>query len=99
MLNKDFLNKLDKERNKIIYARVSLIDFYENSSATLEGVITGGSINVDGASAVRRSCQLTMVTQDTNFNDYLWTLDSKFKLEIGVENKIDNSYPEIVWFN
>jgi hypothetical protein len=46
--------------------------------------VTGGSINIDGASAVRRSCSLTMVAQDFNYNDYYWGLNTKFKLEIGV---------------
>jgi hypothetical protein len=39
-----------------------------------------------------------MVAQDFDYSDYLWGLNSKFKLEIGVENTIDNRYPDIIWF-
>jgi hypothetical protein len=40
-----------------------------------------------------------MVTDTVDFNDYLWGLDTKFKLEVGLENNIDSSYPNIIWFN
>jgi hypothetical protein len=38
--------------------------FDELPIETIEGKITTGSINIDGSSAVRRSCSLTMVTND-----------------------------------
>jgi hypothetical protein len=61
--------------------------------------VTQGSINLDGASAVRRTCSLTFVAKDFNYSNYLWGLNTKFKLEIGVENTIDSAYPDIIWFN
>jgi hypothetical protein len=39
-----------------------------------------------------------MVTLNKNINDIYWVLNNKFKLEIGIENHIDNRYPEIIWF-
>jgi hypothetical protein len=53
---------------------------------------------VDGASAVRRTCSLTIAAPDFNYNDYYWGLNTKFKLEIGLENYVDTSYPDIIWF-
>jgi hypothetical protein len=41
---------------------------------------------------------LTIAAPDFNYNDYYWGLNTKFKLEIGVENNIDPFYPEIIWF-
>lgn len=64
----------------------------------IEGRVTAGSINIDGTSAVRRSCSLTMIAKELNINDFYWGLKTKFKLEIGVENKVDANYPDIIWF-
>ena len=95
---KDFLLDLDKSKNKTIYARITALTFNELPIETIEGRVTQGSINVDGASAVRRSCSLTLVAQDFQYNNYYWGLNTKFKLEIGVENKINNAFPNIIWF-
>lgn len=95
MLDKNYLVNLDKQHNRITYARITLLDIQENPLRRFEGNITQGSINVDGNSAVRRTCSLTMVTEDVSINDYYWTLNSKFKLEVGIE---DETTKEIVWF-
>lgn len=96
--DRDFLLELDKQKNKIIYARVIALTFEETPIETIEGRVTQGSINLDGASAVRRSCSLTLVAQEFDYSDYLWGLNTKFKLEIGVQNMINPNYPEIIWF-
>ena len=98
MYPKDFLYKLDKQHNKIIYARVISLDKDERPLESIEGRITAGSVNIDGASAVRRSCQLSLVAENVNISDYAWSLNTKFKLYTGVLNTIDNRYPEIIWF-
>ena len=98
LYDKDFLLKLDKSKDKTIYARITALQFNESPLETIEGRVTQGSINIDGTSAVRRSCSLSIVAQDFNYNDYYWGLKTKFKLEIGVENNIDSSYPSIIWF-
>lgn len=92
---KSFLLDLDQEKNKVIYARITLLTFAEAPIERVEGRVTQGSINIDGASAVRRSCSLTLVAQEY---DYKWELNTKFKLEIGIENRINSNYPDIVWF-
>ena len=92
---KSFLKDLDQEKNKIIYARITLLNFAEAPIEQIEGRVTQGSINIDGASAVRRSCSLTLVAKEYDYN---WELNTKFKLEIGVENQINSKYPEIIWF-
>ena len=97
--DKDFLLELDKMRNKIIYARITALQFNETPIESIEGKVTGGSINIDGSSALRRTCSLTMVAEDVNYNEYYWGLKTKFKLEIGVQNSIAYDLPEIIWFN
>ena len=38
------------------------------------------------------------LAKELNINEYYWGLNSKFKLEVGVKNKIDSNYPDIIWF-
>jgi hypothetical protein len=98
MYNKDFLLKLDASKNKTIYAKIIALNLQEHPIETIEGRVTKGSINLDGASAVRRTCSLTITAQDFNYSNYLWGLNTKFALEIGVLNEIDTQYPDIIWF-
>jgi hypothetical protein len=58
---KDFLLELDRYRNKTIYARITSLRMDESPRENIEGRVTQGSINLDGASALRRSCSLTVV--------------------------------------
>ena len=96
--NKNFLLELDKDKNKTIYARITALRFDESPIELIEGRVTQGSINVDGTSAIRRSCSLTIVASDYDYRNYYWGLNTKFKLEIGLENHINPNYPEVCWF-
>lgn len=97
--DREFLKKLDKNRTRETYVRITLLTFEEYPIEYIEGVITGGTINIDGASAVRRTCNLTMVTNSLNVNLLVLGLERKFKLEIGLLNTVDSTYPNIIWFN
>jgi hypothetical protein len=97
--DRDFLLELDKSNNKIIYAKVTALTFDEFPVSGIEGRVTQGSVNLDGDSAVRRSCSLTLVADSFNYSDYSWGVNTKFKLEIGVQNFINKLYPDIIWFN
>ena len=99
LVDKEFLIALDEHREREIYARVIALTFQEDPVELIEGVVTGGSINIDGASALRRTCNLNLVAKDININDFYWGVKSKFKLEIGLKNNIDTErYPDIIWF-
>lgn len=98
LLDKDFLKALDRERNKTTYAKITLLTFNEDPIYETQGVITQGSVNIDGASAVRRTCSLTMVSPNVDTGNIYWALKNKFKLSVGVENTINDKYPDIVWF-
>ena len=98
LLDKDFLRELDLNRNKIIYARLTSLDINENPIEYIEGRITGGSISIDGTSVVRRTCNLTLVSNNININEFYWGLSTKVNIEIGVQNTINNKYPDIIWF-
>ena len=98
LLDKDFLKALDLQKDKTTYAKITLLTFNEEPIYEAQGVITQGSVNVDGASAVRRTCSLTMVSPTVDIGNVYWALKNKFKLSVGVENIINDKYPDIVWF-
>ena len=98
LLDKEFLNKIDNDRNRIVYVKLISLDFDENPQEEILGRITSGSINVDGNSAVRRTCSLSLIANELDINQYYWGLKTKFKCFIGLENRVDNKYPNPIWF-
>ena len=103
LVDKEFLEQLDKEQHREVYAKIIALNLQEDPIEEITGKVTGGSLNLDGSSAVRRSCSLSMTaTKDTDINDYVWGLNTKFKLEIGLKNNLNyrlgTNYPDILWF-
>lgn len=96
--NAEFLKALDNDKNKTIYAKIISLQFNELPVETIEGKVVSGSINIDGTSAVRRSCSLSLIPDNIDIHEYYWSKGIKFKLEIGVSNNIDINYPNIIWF-
>lgn len=99
MLNKDFLIALDHYPHNFTWAKIVALNWEEYPMEEITGRVMSGNVNVDGKSAVRRTCSLSLMAEDVNINDFYWGLNSKFKVYIGVENHIDSDYPDIVWFN
>ena len=98
LFDKEFLKELFSIKHREVYAKIILLTNKEEPLEQIEGKITDGSVSVDGTSAVRRTCSLTMVAQDVNINEFYWGLKNKFKLEIGLKNTINSIYPDIIWF-
>lgn len=94
----DFLLQLDESINKVVYAKIISLTWDELPIETIEGKVTSGSINIDGSSALRRTCSLSLIAKDLDIQEYYWGERSKFSLEIGIENTINPKYPEIIWF-
>lgn len=94
----EFLKQLDQYRHKTIYAKIISLTVEEFPREEITGKVVSGSINVDGASAVRRTCSLSLIANDVNLNSFYWGLNTKFKLLIGIENHINSNYPKIIWF-
>lgn len=98
MHDTSFLLALDNDHNKIIYAKLISLTQDEQPIEAIEGVVQSGSINLDGKSAVRHSCSLTMTTKKLNINEIYWGFTTKVKIEIGVQNNINSEYDKIIWF-
>ena len=94
----DFLYELDHYRNRIVYVRIISLTSNNLPIEQIEGVATGGNITIDGSSAVRRICSLTMTTKNLNINNIYWGLNARIKIEVGLENKFNKNYPDIIWF-
>lgn len=94
----EFLSSLLERKGRTLYARVTALTKDELPIEYIEGKVTGGNINIDGNSAVRRTCSLTLVAKEVNINDYYWGLKTKIKLEIGLANDINSKYDDIIWF-
>lgn len=106
LLDEAFLIALLEQKEREIYARIASLDVNEQPIEYIEGKVSDGSINIDGTSSVRRTCNLTMSVDDVDISDVYWGIKTKFRLEIGVKNNLTNeyqssdfsAYPEIVWF-
>ena len=100
LLDSEFLIKLNNDKNRTIYAHVISLNQYEHPIEQLEGVVTAGSITIDGQSAVRRVCSLTLSAKNLNINNVYWGLTTKVKIEIGLQNNIIGyeKYGDIIWF-
>lgn len=100
LLDKAFLKKLDFNRNKEVYVRLVSLNWDENPIAEITSNVASGSISIDTKSTVRRTCNITLVTNtDTaRIDETNWTLRTKFKVFVGVENHIDDRYEDMIWF-
>ena len=97
--DKTFLEQLCSQYRMVKFVKITALDMDENPLEEIAGRISGGTINIDGSSIVRRSCNLTMqAPQSTSLTEYYWTLNQKFNLQIGLKNTINALYPEIIWF-
>ena len=96
--DKEFLYNLNQDRHKEIYAKIISLSFDEKPLEQIEGRVTSGSINIDGTSTVRRTCNLALIAKDVNITDFYWGVSNKFTLEIGLKNNINKEYPNIIWF-
>ena len=98
-----FLKKLDLENLKRYYVKIIVLAMDETPIQEIEGKISSGSINIDGNSSMRRTCNLTFLVEETEDNDLmnidnLLSINKKIKIEIGIENIIDSRYDNIIWF-
>jgi hypothetical protein len=96
--DKIFLEQLFTNQEREVYARITALTFNEMPIEYIEGKVTDGSVNIDGTSAVRRTCNLNLVAEEINIHDFYWGVKNKFKLELGLKNNIDIFYPDIIWF-
>ncbi len=98
----EFLQELDKLHLHNHYAKIILLSFdKEEPIKEIQGVITGGSLNVNGSSSVRRTINLTMAalpdTGDIENIDNDISINKKIRVFIGMDNPL-GKYEKRLWF-
>lgn len=104
LTDQDFLLKMDKEHLKEQYVKITALDWLENPIKDIQGIVTGGAINLDGSSSVRRTCNLSAYIEKAEYAnvtnlDNLFSINKKIYLEVGYKNITDeySQYP-IIWY-
>lgn len=97
-MDKEFLKKLFAQQQQQKFARLTKLTWDEQAIEAIEGRITSGTINIDGNSGLRRTCNLSMVMPELDINDFTIALRTKVKVEVGIANTIDQQRPPIIWF-
>ena len=94
-----FLKQICKMHNQEISARIILLNFNETPKEEITGKVTDGTINLDGASTMQRTCSLSLTINKLIFPRINWTLESKVKIDIGLKNTT-NQYTnyKVIWF-
>jgi hypothetical protein len=83
LLDDDFLKKLSEDHNREIFIKIIALDYEENPIEEIQGRATSGSVSIDGSSASRRTCSITLAASEMNLHEYYWGLNTKFKLYVG----------------
>lgn len=103
LLDAPFLRQLDLENVKVYYVKILVLDKNEIPIRAIQGRVSGGSISINGNSAVRRAGSITFLAEskenDLSDVDNLLALNKRIKILIGIENNIDDHYDKIIWFN
>lgn len=100
----EFLRKLDRMKIRTQFAKIILLDFAEKPIKEIQGTITSGTLNINGASACRRTINLTMLAKPENRNltdlNNDIAINKKIKVEIGLRNPFETykDYGDIIWF-
>ena len=67
-----FLKILDKSNNKEQFIKITALTFDERPIKSIEGLITGGSLNFDGKSSVRRTGSISVLADDKENDLYTY---------------------------
>lgn len=104
LTDEEFLLEFDAIHLKEQYAKITILDWLENPIKDIQSIVTGGNISIDGQSAVRRTCNLSVFINEEEYSgitdvNSLFSLNKKMYLEIGFKNNTDkySQYP-IIWF-
>ena len=99
-----FLKEVNHSQIQEQFAKITVLDWLERPIKEVQGIVTGGSLNLNGSSAMRRTANFSVYIENeegANITeiDNMFSLNKKISLEIGYLN-IYNKYKEydIIWF-
>ena len=102
--DKDFLKKMDEQRLREQFVKITLLNWNEDPVEEIQGLTTGGTINLDGKSSLRRTCSLSVFLKDNDYSGITnvgnkFAINTKVYIEVGFTNNTDQykKYP-IIWY-
>lgn len=101
--DKTFLKEIDHLRLKEQFVKVIILNWKENPIEEIQGKTQSGTLNINGSSSIRRTCNLNILIDSSNYKitnvKNLLSINKKIKLEVGIKNNTqyykDN---DIIWF-
>ena len=100
--DKDFLYTIDTLQVAEEYVRVTALTWQDEPIQEVQGLITDGSLTINGESAMRRAVNFTAAFQDNSFTqitdvDNIFSINKRIYLEKGTVNTTNQytNYPII----
>ena len=101
--DKNFLKTIDRISLKEEFAKITILNWQERPIEDIQGKVSSGTLNINGNSSLRRTCNLTILIDENNSNitsvKNSLSINKKIKLDIGIKNNT-SQYSEynIIWF-
>ena len=101
--DKNFLKTIDRISLKEEFAKITILNWQERPIEEIQGKVSSGTLNINGNSSLRRTCNLTILIDENNSNitnvKNSLSINKKIKLDIGIKNNTSQySEYDIVWF-
>ena len=101
--DKNFLKTIDRISLKEEFAKITILNWQERPIEDIQGKVSSGTLNMNGNSSLRRTCNLTILIDENNSNitsvKNSLSINKKIKLDIGIKNNTSQySEYDIIWF-
>jgi hypothetical protein len=100
----NFLITADTQKLQNQFIKLTLLNWAEEPLQEIQGIATGGTISLNGSSAIRRTCSLSMTVDEISTGKItdtknLISINKKVLLEIGIVNKTGQYTDyDILWY-
>lgn len=101
--DKNFLKTIDRISLKEEFAKITILNWQELPIEDIQGKVSSGTLNINGNSSLRRTCNLTILIDENNSNitsvKNSLSINKKIKLDIGIKNNTSQySEYDLIWF-
>ena len=101
--DKNFLKTIDRISLKEEFAKITILNWQELPIEDIQGKVSSGTLNINGNSSLRRTCNLTILIDENNSNitsvKNSLSINKKIKLDIGIKNNTSQYLEyDIIWF-
>ena len=98
-----FLSDFTELQLKEQFVRITVLDWLERPIKNIEGQVTSGSLNLDGKSNVRRTCNISFIAKEDEGNvmetKNILSINKKIKVMIGFTNTTKHYTDfDMLWF-